>query len=236
MRQLSKTSSVLYHLYPGILITACFVLLAPFLLTYQLPPQFSMLLSIAIIALPLFVWHLSKARGHEKSKTIAELNGYRQKLSTPKLILYVAGLVVFAFLIWGITQPLNEIITKKIFSWLPPWYTLQDFTGFSKQAIILTLLLNLFLNGLLAPLVEEFYFRGYLLPRMANWGKWAFVINAVLFSLYHFWQPYIWATLIISLLPMTWAVWKTKDLRVGIYTHCILNVIGALLSFGLVSN
>jgi uncharacterized protein len=112
----------------------------------------------------------------------------------------------------------------------------QDFTGFSKQAIVLTLLLNLFLNGLLAPLVEEFYFRGYLLPRMANWGKWAFVLNAVLFSLYHFWQPYIWSTLIISLLPMTWAVWKTKDLRVGIYTHCILNVIGALLSFGLVSN
>jgi len=47
------------------------------------------------------------------------LNGYKNKLSTSKLILYAAGLVVFAFLIWGITQPLNKIISEKLFSWLP---------------------------------------------------------------------------------------------------------------------
>ncbi|HXL59059.1 MAG TPA: CPBP family intramembrane glutamic endopeptidase, partial [Chitinophagaceae bacterium] len=89
------------------------------------------------------------------------------------------------------------------------------------------------LNGFLAPYVEEIYFRGYLLPRMAAWGKWAFVLNAILFSLYHFWQPYIYLTLILSLLPMTYMVWKTKDLRLGILTHCLLNIIGALLAFGL---
>jgi membrane protease YdiL (CAAX protease family) len=98
---------------------------------------------------------------------------------------------------------------------------------------MVTLVLNLVLNGFITPVVEELYFKGYLLPRMQVWGKWAFVINAFLFSLYHFWQPYIYLTLLLSLLPMTYTVWKTKDLRLGILAHCLLNLIGALLSFGL---
>jgi membrane protease YdiL (CAAX protease family) len=140
---------------------------------------------------------------------------------------------MFMFFIWGITQPLNKIITEKLFTWLPAWYTVQDFTGYSKKIIVVTLIFNLVINGILAPIVEEYYFRGYLLPRMAAWGKWSFVVNAILFSLYHFWQPHVYLTLLIALLPLSWLVWKTRDLRVGIYTHCALNIIGALASFGL---
>lgn len=234
MQQLSKTKSILYHLYPGIIITACFALMTPVLLKYDLPPQFSILIVIAIVAIPLLLLHLNKTRRTEHKDHLKEVNGYRQRLSTGKLILYISGLVVFMFIVWGATQPLNVIITKKLFSWLPEWYTVQDFTGYGKQAILITLILNLLLNGIIAPLVEEYYFRGYLLPRMATWGKWSFLVNAVLFSFYHFWQPYVYLTLLIALLPLSWAVWKTKDLRVGVYTHCALNIIGALASFGLV--
>jgi uncharacterized protein len=110
---------------------------------------------------------------------------------------------------------------------------LQDFAGYSKEAVQLTLICNLLLNGVLAPVVEELYFRGYLLPRMKQWGAFAFVANAFLFSLYHFWQLYVYVTLIISLLPMTYLVWRTKDLRLSILTHFVLNMVGAVLSFGL---
>jgi len=138
------------------------------------------------------------------------------------------------FLVWGITQPLDKIISQKLLAWLPPWFTVQDFQNYSREIIVLTLVVNLVVNGFLAPFFEEFYFRGYLLPRMAVWGKWAFVCNALLFSLYHFWQPNVYLTLILSLLPMTWLVWKTRDLRLAILTHCLLNIVGALLSFGLI--
>jgi membrane protease YdiL (CAAX protease family) len=235
MQQLSKTKAVLYHLYPGIIITACFAVLTPFFLNYQLPPQFSILIAIGIVAIPLLLLHLNKTKNDEHKNNLREVNGYPGKLSTRKLILYIAGLVVFMFFIWGVTQPLNVLITQKFFSWLPSWYTVQDFNGYSKQAILITLFLKLLLNGFLAPVVEEYYFRGYLLPRMAVWGKWAFVMNAVLFSFYHFWQPTVYLTLLIALLPLSWAVWKTKDLRIGIYTHCALNIIGALASFGLLT-
>ncbi len=235
MQQLSKTRSVLYHLYPGIIITACFAVLTPLLLSYHLPPQFSILIAIGIVALPLFVLHLSKVKKEEGRDKVAEINGYRNKLSSRKLILYISGLVIFMFLIWGITQPLNAVIVQKVFNWLPAWYSVQDFSGYSKQVIIITLVLNLLLNGILAPVAEEYYFRGYLLPRMRTWGRWSFVVNAILFSIYHFWQPHIYLTLLVALLPLSWAVWKTKDLRVGIYTHCALNIIGALASFGLLT-
>ena len=234
MKQLTKTKAILYHLYPGIIIATFFAVLTPFLLQYNLPPQFSILIVIALVAIPLLAWHLSKTKREEHKTRIAEVNGYQNRISTGKLILWIVGLVIFMFLVWGATQPLNKIITEKLFSWLPSWYTVQDFTGYGRQAILITLVLNLLLNGIIAPLVEEYYFRGYLLPRMAAWGKWAFVVNAILFSVYHFWQPYIYLTLLIALLPLSWAVWKTKDLRVGVYTHCALNIIGALASFGLV--
>jgi membrane protease YdiL (CAAX protease family) len=233
MQQLSKTKSILYHIYPGIIIAACFVLIAPFVIAHSFPPQFGFLLAIIIAAIPVMATHLFVAKKSEHTKKIWQLNGYTNKLPTAKLILYAVGLVVFSFLVWGVTQPLDKIITQKLFSWLPSWYTVQDLNGYSIEVIQTTLIVNLLLNGVLAPFVEEFYFRGYLLPRMQVWGKSAFIVNAVFFSLYHLWQPYVYVTLIISLLPMTYLVWKTKDLRLGILTHCLLNIIGALLSFGL---
>jgi len=208
-------------------------LLTPLFLKYQLPPQFSILLIIAIVAVPLLLLHINRAKKEEQKDKLTQINGYNNKLTTSRLILCIAGLVMFMFFIWGITQPLNKIITEKLFTWLPAWYTVQDFTGYSKKIIVVTLIFNLVINGILAPIVEEYYFRGYLLPRMAAWGKWSFVVNAILFSLYHFWQPHVYLTLLIALLPLSWLVWKTRDLRVGIYTHCALNIIGALASFGL---
>jgi hypothetical protein len=177
---------------------------------------------------------MTLAKKSEMKNRITALNGFANKLPVGKLFLYSLGLVVFAFLVWGITQPVNRVITEKLLGWLPGWFTVQDFEGYSDNKIKITLALNLMLNGLLVPFIEELYFRGYLLPRMTAFGKWAFVINALLFSFYHFWQPYIYLTLIIALLPMTYAVWKTKDLRLAVLTHCLMNLTGALLSFGLV--
>lgn len=233
MQQLSKAKSIINHLYPGVLITIGFVILTPLLLKKHYPPQLSLLFCVIIIALPLLLGHLLWAKHKEEAKNIYALNAYTNKLPTGRLILYVLSLVVFSYIMWGITQPLNKVITDKFLGWLPGWFTTQDFSGYNQEVIKLTLILNLIVNGLIAPFVEELYFRAYLLPRMQVWGKWAFVVNTVLFSLYHFWQPYIYLTLLFSLLPMIYMVWKTKDLRVGILTHCLMNLIGALLSFGL---
>jgi membrane protease YdiL (CAAX protease family) len=44
-------------------------------------------------------------------------------------------------------------------------------------------------SGLVAPVVEELYFRGYLLPRIDRLGIWAPLIGALLFASQHVWTP-----------------------------------------------
>lgn len=234
MIQLGKLRTVLYHLYPGVVITSSFVLLAPVVVNYGFPSQFAMLISIAFVALPILISHLVFVKKLENKETVSSINGFTDRLTTSRLLLYSVGLTLLAFTIWGLTHPINTIISDTFLNWLPDWFTVQNFNGFSKDKIRLTLLFNLALNGVIAPYVEELYFRGYLLPRMNTWGKNAFFINAILFSFYHFWQPYIYFTLILALLPVTYLTWRTKDIRLAILTHCLLNVVGALLSFGTV--
>ena len=40
-------------------------------------------------------------------------------------------------------------------------------------------------------MVEEMFFRGYLLPRISRLGAWAPLVNTVLFSLYHLFTPWL---------------------------------------------
>lgn len=235
MIQLSKLKSIVYHLYPGILITLFFGVTAPYFATKGLPPQLSVLIAIVLVVVPTILFHLNKAKSNERLNNIYDLVEYKATLPFYKLILFTIGLIIFAFLVYGLTQPINEIITDKLLYWLPDWYKVRDFEGYSKSIILVTLILNLILNGLLAPYLEELYFRGYLLPRMNAWGKFAPMVSTVLFSLYHFWQPQIYLTLVIALFPMTYLVWKTKNLKLAIYTHCGLNIFGALLSFGMLN-
>jgi len=232
---LSKTKVIIFHLYPGVLITLGFIVFAPLFMRYGFPPQFGSLIAIAVVAVPLLLLHLHRVKKQENKNRITDINGLTNKLPISRLIFYSLALIIFAFVIWGATQPLDAIITKKILSWLPSWYTVQDFSGYAKDKIIITLIVNLVLNGFLAPYVEELYFRGYLLARMQSFGKYAFVVNTILFSLYHLWQAYVYLTLILSLMPMMWLVWKTKNLQLAILTHSLLNLVGALLAFGLLN-
>ena len=83
-------------------------------------------------------------------------------------------------------------------------------------------------NVILGPLVEELYFRGYLLPRLHRFGIWAPLINISLFATYHFHKPWDLLTLIVILLPMGYAVWRTRDIRIGIAVHIGLSGTGFL--------
>ena len=229
MKTHSIGKSIFLHLYPGVLITIFFILITPTVIAHGYPPQFSMLLAVCCIALPLLAIHLLIARRETTSQQ--PFIPYQQPLHLGQYIGIVVGLVIWAFLMWGLTAPLMKWLSTVVFSWLPSWYTTLDFTGYSRQAILTTLLLNLAANGVLAPVAEELYFRGYLLPRLSYLGRYAPALNTVLFSLYHFWQPYLYPTLILALFPMVYLVWRKQNIRIGIYTHCLLNLIGAGAAF-----
>jgi membrane protease YdiL (CAAX protease family) len=72
--------------------------------------------------------------------------------------------------------------------------------------------------------VEEMYFRGYLLPRISRFGAWAPLINTVLFSLYHFFNPFQIVSRTISFLPVVYAAWWKQSIFLSMTVHVLFNL------------
>ena len=128
-------------------------------------------------------------------------------------------------------------MSRTLFSWLPDGFLFKDLarysTLYSRETLLVTAVVGLALNGIAAPVVEELYFRGYLLPRLSRFGSAAPLINAVLFSLYHFWAPWQFVSRTLLLLPWVYTVWWKRNIYVGIITHCLVNTISVLSIFAL---
>jgi membrane protease YdiL (CAAX protease family) len=122
---------------------------------------------------------------------------------------------------------------------MPEWFVRpidpERVGDYSAGAWYLTLAAFLVLNGLVGPIVEELYFRGYLLPRMQGLGRWAPLVNVSLFSLYHFWSPWQIVARILGLGPMVYAVQWKRNVYLGMVVHCTLNTISVALVVALVT-
>jgi hypothetical protein len=84
------------------------------------------------------------------------------------------------------------------------------------------------LSGLVAPIIEEVYFRGFLLPKMESLGVVAPMVNAFLFAIYHFYFPWNVPAILIGFTPIAYAVWATENLSIGMFTHILFNLLGVL--------
>ena len=126
---------------------------------------------------------------------------------------------------------------RRVFGWLPDWFVAPipvDRIGDYSPGWIVTLAAYLAINGFLGPIVEELYFRGYLLPRMERMGRWAPLVNVTLFSLYHFWSPWQILARILGLGPTVYAVRWKQNVYLGMAVHCALNTLGVLLISSLI--
>ncbi len=133
---------------------------------------------------------------------------------------------IFAVILY---PPLDTFFIGNFFSWLPGWFFFaEDFNRYSSGALLVTWVFGLVLNAFVGSVTEELYFRGYLLPRIAHFGALAPVINVVLFSLYHFFTPWQNVGRILGLLPMVYAVWWKRDIRIGIAVHVLGNLFSML--------
>lgn len=93
-----------------------------------------------------------------------------------------------------------------------------------------TVSLLMLFGNLVGPLVEELYFRGYLLPRLAHLGRWGAVVNGILFALYHFWSPWYVVSRAIGILPIAFFARSKRNVVVTILVHCTLNTVGTLMA------
>ena len=233
MEQHSLLKSVILHLVPGLFILLIVLIASPIVINLNWPEDVVIIAGIGFVLIPLELGYLLYRAKHKSGRlSLKSVVLYRNSISVWKYILWTVPIMDWILFVFGvISPPIDKYLIENVFWWLPDSLIGDAETGPHSQSTLLTIWFLVFLcNGIFGPLVEEFYFRGYLLPRISRYGNWAPVINAVLFSLYHFFSPWQNPARIIALLPMVYAVYRSKNIYIGIIIHCGINTLGMLLA------
>ena len=225
--------TILLHLLPGALITIVFILLGPWLKYNHLPPLLALLIPILLILIPFelgLILYLGVLRNARLSLKGIVLN--RETLSLKDYFLLTPVLLFWSVFVFMSLRGLDEVILKSLFGWLPDWFQINQFTpaNYSQPVLTVTFVLFLVVNGFAGPVVEELYFRGYLLPRIEYLKGWAPLVDVLLFSLYHFFSPWQNITRILAFLPWAYVVRWKKNIYLSILAHCLLNTGYCLLA------
>ena len=236
LEQYSLGQSIVLHLLPGAIATAVYVLTVPFFTGRSYPAitalYLPMILAVILVELGYLFYQGQKKNG---SLSLNGIVNYRQHVPGWMYIVFPLLILIWGILVTGLVSPIDNLLLDRVFKWLPDWYTLRDVldikTTYSRQAILVTAVCALTLNGLVGPIVEELYFRGHLLPRLSRFGHWAPPLNVSLFSLYHWWTPWMFFSRLILLIPMVYIVKWKRNIYIGMIAHCLLNLIGTVVLF-----
>jgi hypothetical protein len=220
------------HLVPGILAFGFYVVASRMLTPRGLPPPFALFLTVLVVLIPYELGVLVHASRKSAGKADAqELIPYRERLPLLQYTVLVPLLLAWAFFCFFVIAPREErFLAEALFPWPPGWLAGAGSASTSRNAWIVTLVFGLVVNGLAAPLVEELYFRGYLLPRIPCTRRWSPLLNTILFSLYHLFSPWQNLARILAVAPIVYAVSWKRSISIGIAVHCLLNSIAMLLA------
>ncbi|MFI9411502.1 lysostaphin resistance A-like protein [Nocardia gamkensis] len=229
--------SIALHLVPGVLIVAAYLLIAqPIVETIGYPAFMGWAIALCLVLIPLLAGLAWLGRLHNGRFSLRGVLHYTDRpVPRGKLVAMVAALIAW-MMVAGLTlAPLNNVC-KGFFGWLPYANTgdsgnntYLDMHGYSHSMLLTTMVICLPLTGISLPLIEELYFRGFLLPRIAYLRGRAPVVNTVLFALYHFWSPWVFVSRVIFTFPGYWFAWRYEDIRLSIGMHVGVTSIVATL-------
>jgi len=217
----------IFHLYPGIPILVFYLALGPILLERGYTSLLALLLAELLVLTPVELGHMyavSKARwgGWSWKKLIPNT----QKLSSKQYLKWSLLGIISCFIFYMPLYPVGLVLRDSVFGWLPGWFFNPFYGDVTAEAIKTTFIAGIIIDGVVGPVVEELYFRGYLLSRMEQLKKWAPILNGVLFGVYHFWQPHNYLATIAVGIVISYVVWKKRNIYLGIIIHVFLNMFG----------
>jgi membrane protease YdiL (CAAX protease family) len=221
--------SIILHLLPGVLLLIFFVIAAPIVENLGLPLRFAPLLGILLVLIPFelgVLFYEGKKRNGKFS--LSGIVDYRENIPLGQYFLWVPLLIVWSSICALLLSPFGDFLIDTVFSWLPAWFVYSDNSGTSR--IILVVMVTAYgIANVSAAIVEELYFRGYLLPRLSRLKGWAPAVNAALFALQHFLTPWQYLFIILGVLPQVYVVYKKRNIYLGILAHSLLNLLSAIL-------
>ncbi len=216
----STIQSVILHLLPGILVGCFYFLTRQPVGNMGYPSIVALTLAYTFILIPVELGYLFY-QGKKKTGRFS-LQGliiYRRSISWWQYIVWVFIVVVATGAIFTLFKPVELYLQEKLFFWIPGTnYGLDG--NYSRIKMIVTYSLYLIIVVFLSPLVEELYFRGYLLPRIK--GKFTTLFHSFLFAVYHIPTPWRIVTRTLGILPLAYGV-KKKNIYIGIIVHILVN-------------
>lgn len=225
---------MLLHLLPGAIVTAGFAVAVPLGIRFGVPPLLTFLCLGTFHVIPIELGYLLfQARKKNSTFSLRGIVLYRERIPAwqyPALALPLLGWMFFLSLI--LSSPMDRYLINHFFAWLPDWFFVQrsfaELDRYSRISLQVTGILWILINGLIGPIVEELYFRGYLMPRMVRLRKWAPLMNSVLFLIYHFFSPWQNPLRILGFTPLFYVVWWKRNIYLGMIVHCLINISGGV--------
>ncbi len=216
--------SLVLHLLPGVLTGAVYLLLRQPVIALGYPSLVALNLAIPIALMPstlgMLLYLGYKRNGRPSFEGVVE---NRKRLHLTRYLAYVpltfgACLVLIILL----DRFVSAALQTTLFGWMP----VVDWGlggGYSRAVLIGSYALVAVFSSLAEPIVEEVYFRGFLLPRMHYSGRWTTPLHSFLYALYHLWYPWRLVTLAISMTPLVFSVRRTKNIYLGMSVHALLD-------------
>jgi len=224
--------SVVLSLFPGAGLGAFIIGMTPVLEGWGLDPIFVLFGGIGLVIVPLELGCLAiEARRTTGSWSPLAVIGYRSRLLPGRLLPMAIGLSIwFLLTLIAWVASLEGWVIDRLPSWIPGsilQFSQSNLDGDLPSSGVLSafLIIAFIFNGLIGPMTEELYFRGYLLPRISRYGIWAPVLNTFLFSIYHVWTPWRWPQIAVGFLPLALCVWRTRSIFVSMIAHVTINIV-----------
>jgi membrane protease YdiL (CAAX protease family) len=214
--------SIVLHLAPGAAVLAAYAALVPVAGHLHLPSGAALGAAGLVAVAPV---QLALLRHHRRARPGEPAVQLRRRLALPRVLAWALLEIVLGALAFLVTAPLVDRL-QGVFGWWPAAWAvdLGNHSGYTRSAQLGTAALVLVGTVLMAPIVEEVYFRGYLLPRMPpRLGSAGPLAHATLFACYHLQTPWLTPARILAITPLAYIAAKTRDLRIGIVAHCVLN-------------
>jgi membrane protease YdiL (CAAX protease family) len=235
VRAHTTLESIVLHLLPGLAITVFISILAWASPVPGAPAMFWFEIGTLAIGTPLMLLIMKRGAAREGAAGIGAVVVYRARLRWWEYILWPILMLAFAAGVMTILgNAVNPLVYGSLFGWLPAAWDVTDYLRhpdvYTRNWLIATWALGALTTTAWFPLMEELYFRGFLLPRVRGNPAVVVINGAVLFACYHLFTPWMIPARIVALLPFVGIVWWKKDVKLGIIAHVALNLLGDTIS------
>jgi membrane protease YdiL (CAAX protease family) len=216
-----------YIVIPGLLHLGM-----PFFIGYLI--GFQTIPFIILFVQMLYLYH------HEQRSMDVRVFIHRMRLTWNTRIVFIGiGVFIFGLLTYLPLQSMSRILAASNLFAPPAWFPADihplkqsvegEFMGFPMHGKFF--LPWVYMIGWGFNITgEELLFRGYLLPRQElTYGTYAWLINGILWNVWHLFWRWQMAALLPFHLLLTYAVQRTRSTTVGLIGHGLINFIAVIL-------